>query len=253
MGPALVVTIIPFIIVAGYLLVRNRKETELRQEQTRKFQSEKEEILKEIKRKDKRQQEQSGLLRGFCKDLAAALNKEQLLRLIVTMFSRTTKSVAGDSQCFLLSLDSETNEFHYEVGDNFDNTTLKATKFSTKDEIIENVMKSKKISTYISDIFGADSNVHYFIKEERASYMSQIGSLALVPLVLEDNVWGIIVIFCSEESATRIRNEEDFFFCSWWRRHPLRWAARFIAAWRRSTGLPSCITGLFTKAHAGRD
>ncbi|MDD5745833.1 MAG: diguanylate cyclase [Candidatus Omnitrophica bacterium] len=211
MGPALVVTIIPFIIVAGYLLVRNRKETELRQEQTRKFQSEKEEILKEIKRKDKRQQEQSGLLRGFCKDLAAALNKEQLLRLIVTMFSKTTKSVAGDSQCFLLSLDSETNEFHYEVGDNFDNTTLKATKFSTKDEIIENVMKSKKISTYISDIFGADSNVHYFIKEERASYMSQIGSLALVPLVLEDNVWGIIVIFCSEESATRIRNEEDFF------------------------------------------
>ena len=209
-GIALVITL-PFIIYAIIVVVqRNTAKKEL-QETIRVFLAEKEEIIKEIKRKEDRQREQYELLQGFGKDLSTALNKDQLLRLIVSMFAKVTQTASGDSQCFLISHVPGSEEFEYEIGYNFDSTALKSLRFNDGDEVIQMVVKSRKITTYISDIFGGDTNIRYFLKDDKVSFLSEFGSLALIPLCLEEDVWGIIIIFCNEGAAARIKNEELFF------------------------------------------
>ncbi|MBU4304255.1 MAG: GGDEF domain-containing protein [Candidatus Omnitrophica bacterium] len=211
MGPLLFVVTIPFLIVMFHLIYKLKKAKKELLDVVHGFQGEKEEIIREIQKKEKRQQEHYEQLWAFGKDLSMAFNKYELLRLIVERFGKATQSASGDSQCFLLSHDEVEDDFVYEVGSNFDSNTLKKLSFSAKEELLQIVIRSRKISTYISDIFGGDSNVQFFLKEERISYLSQLGSLALIPLVLEDNVWGIVVIFCREDAAARIKNEEGFF------------------------------------------
>jgi diguanylate cyclase (GGDEF)-like protein len=211
MGPALFTITVPFVIVA---FLANHKRQQLLKElndTVKSFQAEKEEIIKEIQKKEKKQQAQSQELREFGKSLSTAINKDQLMRLIVKNFSKVTEVKEGESQCFLLSKEQGTDFFVYEVGHNFDSNTLKSNRFDEKDDIMQSIIKTKKIHTFISDIFGGDSNIRYFLKEERPTYLSQLGSLALIPLIMEEEVWGIIVVFCRESAAAKIKNEDDFF------------------------------------------
>ncbi len=210
-GPSLSVITIPFIVLT-LVAVREKKKGEKELAEALKiFQAEKDEITKEIQRKEKMREEQYQALQIFSQDLSTALNKDQLLRVIVNTFSKLTRSPSGDSQCFLLSHDDVNHEFKYEIGDNFDSNTLKATSFSVDDDLIKTITRTKKIHTFISDIFGGDSNIRYFLKEERITYLSQLGSLALIPLILENEVWGILVVFCHEGAAARIKNEQSFY------------------------------------------
>jgi len=211
MGAPLSVVAAPFIILSVLAHILLKKKEKQLVETKKIFQSEKLEIEKEKNKKERRQQEQFAYLQSFGRDLSTALNKDQLLRLIVSTFSKMTHSLSGDSQCFLLSHEPGSEEFVYEVGDNFDSNTLKSLRFNRNDPLMKTVVSTKKIQIFISDIFGGDSNIRYFLKEERVNYLSQLGSLALIPLILEDEVWGIIVMFCGESAATRIKNEEDFF------------------------------------------
>ncbi|MBU1043820.1 MAG: sensor domain-containing diguanylate cyclase [Candidatus Omnitrophica bacterium] len=211
MGAALLTITIPFVIFAVYSNLKRKELLSELRDTVKSFQAEKEEIIKEIQKKEKKQRAQNEELRQFGKSLSTAINKDQLLRLIVKNFSKVTESKEGESQCFLLSRQQGTDEFIYEAGHNFDSNTLKSMRFSENDEIIQAVVKSKKINTFISDIFGGDSNIRYFLKEERTTYLSQLGSLALIPLIMEEEVWGIIVIFCREGAAANIKNDEAFF------------------------------------------
>ncbi len=211
LGPSLAVISIPFVAVALVAIIQRKKGKAELAEVLRISQVEKNEILKEIQRKEKVREEQYSALQTFSRDLSTALNKDQLLRVIVSTFSKLTRSPSGDSQCFLLSHDDGAQEFKYETGDNFDSNTLKSTSFSAEDDLLKTIIKTKKIHTFISDIFGGDSNIRYFLKEERITYLSQLGSLALIPLILENEVWGILVIFCHEGAAARIKNEQSFY------------------------------------------
>ncbi len=210
-GPSLSMITIPFMALTLVAIKDRKKVLKESQDAMVIFQSEKEEITKEIQRKEKMREDQYRELQIFSLNLSTALSKDQLLRVIVSTFSKLTRSPAGDSQCFLLSHDDITQEFKYEVGDNFDSNTLKSTSFSAEDDLIKTITKTKKLQTFISDIFSGDLNIRYFLKEERVTYLSQLGSLALVPLILENEVWGIVVIFCHEGSAARIKNEESFY------------------------------------------
>ena len=210
-GAILLTITIPFAISVVYTNIKRNKLSKELKEIVRLFQAEKEEIIKAIQKKEKKQKIQNEELREFGKSLSTAINKDQLLRLIVKNFSKVTESKEGGSQCFLLSRQQGTSEFIYEAGHNFDSNTLKSSRFSENDDIIKAVVKTKKIHTFICDIFGGDSNIRYFLKEERTTYLSQLGSLALIPLVMEDEVWGIIVIFCREGAAANIKNDEAFF------------------------------------------
>ncbi|MCG2712853.1 MAG: GGDEF domain-containing protein [Candidatus Omnitrophica bacterium] len=210
-GPGLSVITIPFMALTLVAIMERKKGEKELAEKLKIFQAEKDEIIKDVQRKEKIHEEQYQALRSFSRDLAASLNKEQLMRVIVSTFSKLTHSPSGDSQCFLLSHDDLAHVFKYEAGDNFDSTTLKASSFSAEDDLLKTIIKSKKIRTFLSDIFGGDSNIGYFLKEERITCFSQLGSLALIPLILENEVWGIVVIFCHESAAARINNEQSFY------------------------------------------
>ncbi|MFH2138821.1 MAG: sensor domain-containing diguanylate cyclase [Candidatus Omnitrophota bacterium] len=211
MGGALLLVSGPFLAAAIYLKINASKVEEELKAVVASFQNEKEEIIQEIRRKEKRQREQFAQLRNFGKDLASAINKDQLLRLIVNMFSKITADMSGDSQCFLLCQDPGTDEFDYVTGCNFDRSMLKALRYKQSDELLKKVMLTKKIFTDRGDAFGNDAATSYFLKGERPAYLARLSALALIPLVLEDEVWGIIVVFCGESAAMRIKNEEEFF------------------------------------------
>ncbi len=211
MGATVLVISVPFIFLCFYFLSQEKKARKELSDTVKSFQGEKEEILREIQRKEKNHQKHFEQLRDFGRSLSSILNKDDLMRLIIRSFTRFTASANGESQAFLLSHELGTEEFVYELGNNFDSTTLKSVRFNMNDELLNSVVKSKKISTYMSDIFGGDTQISYFLKDEKTTYLSQLSSLALIPLVLEDKVWGIIVVFCQEEAAVRIKNEEDFF------------------------------------------
>ncbi len=211
MGGTMTVICIPFFIVTLYFTHGKRKVSEELKTMVSSFQREKEEIINEIRRKEEKQKFQFERLKNYGKQLSSALNKDQLLHLIVEMFAKVTSATSGESQCFLLSREIGADEYFYVIGYNFDRNTLKSMEFKHTEVLIKDVVKSKKITTHISDIFGGDSNIRFFLKEEKITYLSQLGALALIPLVLEDDVWGIIVIFCHEEAAARIKNDESFF------------------------------------------
>ena len=211
MGATVLVISCPFIFLSFYFLLQEKKARKELADTVKSFQGEKEEIVKEIQRIEKSQQKHFELLREFGKSLSSALNKDDLMRLIIRNFTKFTASAGGESQAFLLSHELGTEEFVYELGNNFDSTTLTSVRFNMNDDLLNSVVKSKKIYTYMSDIFGGDSHISYFLKDDKSTYLSQLSSLALIPLILEDTVWGIIVIFCHEEAAARIKNDEDFF------------------------------------------
>lgn len=211
MAGTIIIIVLPFLAFALYGLKQGRRTARAMEELKVLVRQEKEDVLRDIKKLQQRQQEQYEHLRDYGRDLAIAQNKEQLLRLIVTMFGKATRTAAGESHCFLISHVPGADEFEYEIGYNFDSTALKATRFSEKDEVIDAVVKSKKIVTYLSDIFSGDTNIRYFLKDDKMGFLAQLGSLALIPLLIEEEVWGIVVIFCGESAAALIKNEESFF------------------------------------------
>ncbi|MFH1459124.1 MAG: sensor domain-containing diguanylate cyclase [Candidatus Omnitrophota bacterium] len=211
MAPPAFLATLPFIALAIYLYKKKNSLKKELEEMRLSYRQKKIEIEKEIIKKDKRQSEQFNELKKFGRDLSGALNKGELLRLIANTFQKLTVSKSGESQCFLLSNDLGSDEFIYEVGDNFDSNILKSLRFKTTDEIIQSVVTSKKVHTFISDIFSGDSNITYFFKSEHLATLAQLDSMALIPLILEDEVWGIIVIFCHEDAAENIKKEEEFF------------------------------------------
>ncbi|MCP4650034.1 MAG: sensor domain-containing diguanylate cyclase [PVC group bacterium] len=211
MSVALIVVSVPFITAAVMAKILAGKQAKELRENTVVFQNEKEEMLKEIKKKEADQKRHFKQLENFGKELASAKSKDQLLRLIVDTFMELTKDMTGESQCFILSRDIGTDDFTYVTGKNFDRNMLRAMEFSSTDEIIKQVIKSKRIHTdNNSEIFGEDTQIKYFLKEDRPPHLARLSALAMIPLILEDRVWGIIVVFCGESAALRLKREEEF-------------------------------------------
>ncbi|RKY37447.1 MAG: hypothetical protein DRP78_01045 [Candidatus Omnitrophota bacterium] len=156
-------------------------------------------------------EQQTQQIERFSENLSAAMSKDELLHLIVDLFLKVTSSRMGQSKCFLLTHDPVVNEFCYEFGANFDRNNLSMMRFSAKDGLLGNVFVTKTIYTYISDIFSADSQIMYFLNKDQDVYASGLGSIALLPLTLENRVWGIVVVFCHEHIASRIKKENTFF------------------------------------------
>ena len=211
MGGAVIIAGTPFIIAA---IINGNKKIKISEELKfviSSFQNEKEEITEEIKRKETRQKEQFELLRKFSQDLAGAQNKDELTRLIINMFAKMTQDSGGDSQCFLLCHDPGTEEFEYSIGCNIDRNSLKSLRFNTSDKLLAQLIKTKKIYTDLGDVFGGGSQLTSFLKGQRPAALARLSSLAMIPLILENEVWGIIVIFCGEQATLRIKREEGFF------------------------------------------
>ncbi|MCM8812985.1 MAG: diguanylate cyclase [Candidatus Omnitrophica bacterium] len=210
-GGILLVASLPFLFFTWYT---NRENGKLRKKISQILtaaQMEKEEIARDLRRQEQRHREQFERIQAFGQDLSTSLTKDQLMRTVVKAFTKVTSSTASDSQCFLLSHTPGTDDFVYEIGDNFDSTMLKTDRFNATDDLLKLVISTKQCYTYVTDVFGADSHYGFFIKEERMSFLAQLGAMVLLPLILEEQVWGILVIFCREEAAARIKHESEFF------------------------------------------
>jgi len=211
LGPIVFIVSLPFIAAAVFNFIEGEKTRKELRALKASLGSQKEKYFQAAQKKEKKINDQFGQLFDFAVKFSAALDREELLRLIVRIFAKLTQSTSGESQSFILLREPGTNEFIYEVGYNFDRNTLNATRFSQYDQIINTVVTTQKISLYMGEVFGGNPEIGYFLSDNATSlYRAKLGSLLMIPLIIEDQTWGIIVIFCNTEAAESVKNEEKF-------------------------------------------
>ncbi|MBU0633451.1 MAG: sensor domain-containing diguanylate cyclase [Candidatus Omnitrophica bacterium] len=202
----------PFIGFSFYANIRFQKTTKELKDELDVLRHEKREILRKEDEVDRKRRLQFEKLKQFSQDLASSEDKNEMLRYVVTAFAKATTLTASESQCFLLIREPGTSDFTYEVGYNFNRNNLSSMQFSQYDEVISHVVGSQNIALFFGNVIDRDSKLQYFLsKKDSAIFRAQLDSLALIPLVLEEKVWGIIVVICQSQAATYIKNEEEFF------------------------------------------
>jgi len=161
-----------------------------------------EEAQKELTQSLRRYQEAADAGRS----LSGVLNKDQLLR-------RVLESVLKIAHCdigYLVLFDYNTNEFSYEIGMGMDTTMLTLSRYPANDPVIKRIMDKQRI---ISFPFSRQvQQAEYFtIKPEKLDRFKSVTWIFTVPLVIENNMLGIITLYANEEAANLINAEGTLF------------------------------------------
>jgi diguanylate cyclase (GGDEF)-like protein len=135
--------------------------------------------------------------------LSSALNKNKLLRLIIETFGEITKSERAPSLCALYLMDYNINRYIYETGFNMDVTMLNRSSYSIDDQPFKLAKKSKGI-TYLDE---KDDVKRLFFKESKLHRLQDIEFGLLIPMVVENEIMGVVVAFLPKSSLEFLRKE----------------------------------------------
>ncbi len=133
--------------------------------------------------------------------LSLALSKAKLLRAILEVFAKIGGEEGRPAQAFLLLYNYTTNEFIYETGFNMDRTMLEQDRFQSHRGIMGQVVKGKEPLAWEDISEGA------LFKRERLSFLGEARSLFSIPLIVENEVLGIINLFCKRERYEFLKAE----------------------------------------------
>lgn len=135
--------------------------------------------------------------------LSSALSKDKLLRLIIETFGDITKSDRAPSLCALYLIDYNINRYVYETGFNIDITMLNRSSFNIDDYPFKPLRKNKEI------IFpDEEENLkQLFFKENKLHMLQDIDSSLLIPLVVENEVMGVVVSFLTKSSFEFLKKD----------------------------------------------
>lgn len=137
---------------------------------------------------------QLSYLAKTARTLSSALSKDKLLRLIIETFGDIAKSDRSPSCCALYLLDYNLNRYVYETGYNIDITMLNRTSFNIDDHPFKLLKKNREIA-----FFDEGENLKYlFVKESKLHAFKDIDMALLIPLVVENEVMGIVVSFLAK-------------------------------------------------------
>lgn len=135
--------------------------------------------------------------------LSSALSKDKLLRLIIETFGDITKSDRNPSCCALYLMDYNINRYVYETGYNIDITMLNRASFNMDDHPFKLLKKNREIT-----FFDEAENLKYlFVKENKLHTLKDIDMGLLIPLVVENEVMGIVVSFLAKSSFDFLKKD----------------------------------------------
>ena len=161
----------------------------------------KDKIKKYIEQQDKKQADENVNLQiteTLAKNLSSSLEKNRLFRIILNSVVKISQFSAG----FLLLHNYQLNRFVYETGLNVDRTMFKQLEFNFDEPAIKEIMREKKI-IWVEDINQEKYNC--FLRPDKIPALGQINSLALVPLVVEEEILGILGLYGTKKNLTRLK------------------------------------------------
>jgi len=138
------------------------------------------------------------------------LDKHALVQTLVRCASKTTSAAHANSAVSLWLLHIETDTIRYERGLYCDETMFTNNEFQPTEQPFARVMQSRK--PIIVDDWKKELTI---LKEGQASKLGSTTSMLVVPLVIEESVLGIMLIFCDPETVKRYQEEGSFFDAVW--------------------------------------
>lgn len=193
-GTLLVIISILTMLIVTFTQKNNKK--------TQKF----EKLYREFKKKDEEQNKTMSLLIEIGESLSSVLSKTKLVRLILENFVKFVKTASESTAGMILLYQFETGEFVYESGYDIDKTMLAKLKFDSSEEIISQIVRKKQFIV-VEEIISKN----HFLKKDRIPFFSKETCLFIIPLVVENNVMGIINLFCNK-SAHSLINDKSLVF-----------------------------------------
>ncbi len=135
--------------------------------------------------------------------LSSALSKEKLLRLIIETFGELTKSEKAPSLCALYLMDYNIGRFVYTTGFNMDVTMLTKPSFSVDEPPFKALKKSREIRFFDE----GERLKHIFLKEKKMGGLQDIDYALFIPLIVENEVIGIILSFLAKSSFQFLKKD----------------------------------------------
>ncbi|MDD5681460.1 MAG: sensor domain-containing diguanylate cyclase [Candidatus Omnitrophica bacterium] len=136
-------------------------------------------------------------------NLSSALSKDKLLRLIIETVGEITKSERVPSLCALYLMDYNANIFTYETGFNMDVTMLKHTSYGIDDTPFKVFRKNRELA-FFDDTESIKTD---FLKEAKASAVKEADFAIMAPLLVENEVMGIVVSFCAKSTFEFLKKD----------------------------------------------
>ncbi|MFH0790808.1 MAG: diguanylate cyclase [Candidatus Omnitrophota bacterium] len=198
----LAVILLIIVIIAGMLgfisAVRSRKKI-----------NKLEELYRQSQKAIEKQSQDLTLIRDVGESLTSVLNKSKLIRLILENVIKFAKTTPEPLQGFILVYQYETGEFVYEAGFDMDTTMLIRTRFNPADEYISQVVRTKQLLV-VEDVLSKE----IFLRKDKISFPEkgkEKVSLFIIPLIVENNVVGIVNLFCPSSAAALLNNQSLLF------------------------------------------
>ncbi len=129
-------------------------------------------------------------------NLTRYLGKDKILRSMLDFCINTIGCEAG----FLLIYDYKTETFNYAVGSNMNQTMLIGTKFSPRSGAIREMSQNKAI-VVIDDVQTVEKSGQGWLLPEKASDIKNSKKFVSLPLVVGEQLTGIVGLYCPEESV----------------------------------------------------
>ena len=138
----------------------------------------------------------------IAQNLSSALNKEKLMRLILDSFISFTKTEREKAMGYLLSYSYQTGKFEYQIGYDIDKSLLEKTEFSPSEQIISEIISKKE------PIFLESISAFSLIKKEKLHSLGINTYLVSIPLIIENEVRGIMNLFLSSSLYQLLRERK---------------------------------------------
>lgn len=142
--------------------------------------------------------------------LSKQLDKGALIQALVQSASRLTSSPQTNSAVSLWLMHFETETLHFQMGLYCDVSMFVQSKFAPTEEPIARVVLNKKpwlIPHY--------TEAKQLLRPEKVSRLGAATSMMLVPLVIEDNVLGILIICCHSDVLKGYQTQQHFYEAMW--------------------------------------
>jgi len=208
-----IVTVMSLIIVviilsgcAGILMYTGARLSVAQQKQMGQAAAAKREIT-HIRDQHSRQYDQLILLG---QTLTKRLDKRMLVQGIVEAASRNTSVSQASSVVSLWLLNFGTDTMRFEIGHYCDEAMFMKTEFQPSETPFSHVIQKKK--PWLLAAGRAELSV---VKPEKAEPLGAVSATMVVPLVVENTVLGVIMIFCHPDILKSYEEQKGFYDALW--------------------------------------
>ena len=142
--------------------------------------------------------------------LTKRLDKRVLVHAMLEAASRLTSMPQGNTIVSFWGWHFETDTLRFDSGLYCDETLFAHTEVQATDPAFSRVMTSREPMT-----LPGWEQISALIRKEKAAQLTAAPAVILVPLVIEDNVLGVLLLFCHPDVLKSYEEQQPFYRAVW--------------------------------------